>query len=77
MLQWIKWPHEKCPECGSSVEIETGCSQELEDEIEYDGIKCGPPYCFCEDRWRCEEGHEGKTYCDSETPVTLEMVPHE
>jgi hypothetical protein len=53
------------------VEILTNCPQEP-GAFADDQIVGEPPYCWCGDRWRCEDGHVGSVYCDSETPIQLE-----
>lgn len=59
--QWIDWPHDECPECGSDIQILTDAEQEP-----------GVPVVWSGDTWRCDEGHVGGVYCDSETPVQIE-----
>lgn len=69
--QWLDYPHEECPECGSSVQIETDCPQ---DASQFSDEPIGsPPFAYSGDRWRCSEGHEGSIYCDSETTIQLEV----
>lgn len=72
-LKWIDWPHDECPICGASVQIETACQQDLTDDLAtIDGEPIPPPYCYSEDAWRCSKGHHGKTYAESDMPVQLE-----
>lgn len=67
--QWLDYPHDECPMCGFPVQILTACSQQDTGDI---GEGQMPPYAYCGDTWKCEEGHEGTIYCDSETLIQLE-----
>lgn len=70
---WIDWPHDDCPECGGGVEILTDVPQDQGPEGAGVDDDTAPPWVCSGDKWRCEDGHEGSVYCDSESPVKLEM----
>ncbi len=69
-MKWIYWPHDECPRCGDSVEIETGAPQDVRPDDVPDSME--GPWVYSGDKWRCTDGHEGVVYCDGETPVSLE-----
>lgn len=70
---WLDYPHDQCPVCGGGVKILTSCPQDNSIADEFNGdTKIFAPFAFCGDKWRCEDGHEGSIYCDSETPIQLE-----
>lgn len=65
----LDYPHDECPECGSSVQIRTSCPQELAPEDVREGAQ--PLWVYDGDAWICEDGHAGHVDCDSENLVSL------
>ena len=77
LAKWIDWPHDECPVCGAQVEILTGCDQTNLDVLAGDDKRALPPYCFCDDIWRCTDGHTGVTFGDGEFEISLEVGGYE